>query len=318
MYMYNQVKGGTVTTRIREKLKPRQFGQIREGRESVEEDKYPERPQTSHPAENIEKFSAVVRKNWLQTITVSVEISSATCQWILTRDLNRHSVCKHIVPRMLNEDQSADEVESESHVELKDMAKMDSRNISMTFTSSCKRELPILLYLKEILKDNDFIDFASNCFEGRGGYFTKHATFFQKESLNDNGMVFFRCDWTIRVLSTNHLGKYWVFINLFYYKPSPEEEDVKSNATLEANFTTATMWDKAVGSLVFRASDSNPEGLGSMPDATKYPPSTHEFHEEIVEVEVGDVAINRPFGEFCQAKSYCHLYGAQGQRQAYF
>ncbi|GFY29949.1 putative DD41D transposase [Trichonephila clavipes] len=31
---------------------------------------------------------------------------------------------------------------------------------------------------------------------------------------------------------------------------------------------------KSVGSLVVRASDSRPEGLGSMPDATKYPPST--------------------------------------------
>ncbi|GFS70903.1 hypothetical protein TNCV_2719811 [Trichonephila clavipes] len=31
----------------------------------------------------------------------------------------------------------------------------------------------------------------------------------------------------------------------------------------------------AVGSLVVRASDSGPEGLGSMPDATKYTPSTH-------------------------------------------
>ncbi|GFX65538.1 hypothetical protein TNCV_4735831 [Trichonephila clavipes] len=32
---------------------------------------------------------------------------------------------------------------------------------------------------------------------------------------------------------------------------------------------------RAVGSLVVRASDSRQEGLGSMPDATKYPPSTH-------------------------------------------
>ncbi|PRD32985.1 UNVERIFIED_CONTAM: hypothetical protein NCL1_18804 [Trichonephila clavipes] len=32
----------------------------------------------------------------------------------------------------------------------------------------------------------------------------------------------------------------------------------------------------------------------------------------------GGVAIYRPFGEFHRAKSYCHLYGAQGQRQAYF
>ncbi|GFU81717.1 transposable element Tc1 transposase [Trichonephila clavipes] len=31
----------------------------------------------------------------------------------------------------------------------------------------------------------------------------------------------------------------------------------------------------------------------------------------------GRVALYRPFGEFRRAKSYCHLYGAQGQRQAY-
>ncbi|GFY23649.1 hypothetical protein TNCV_1039481 [Trichonephila clavipes] len=31
----------------------------------------------------------------------------------------------------------------------------------------------------------------------------------------------------------------------------------------------------------------------------------------------GRVAIYRPFGEFRRAKSYYHLYGAQGQRQAY-
>ncbi|GFV33791.1 uncharacterized protein TNCV_2411721 [Trichonephila clavipes] len=32
---------------------------------------------------------------------------------------------------------------------------------------------------------------------------------------------------------------------------------------------------RAMGTLVVRASDFRPEGLGSMPDATKYPPSTH-------------------------------------------
>ncbi|GFX04851.1 hypothetical protein TNCV_2248341 [Trichonephila clavipes] len=41
-------------------------------------------------------------------------------------------------------------------------------------------------------------------------------------------------------------------------------------------------------------------------------------HTQIVEVEIGGVAIYRPFGEFRRAKSYCHVYGAQGQRQAYF
>ncbi|GFW04553.1 metabotropic glutamate receptor 7 [Trichonephila clavipes] len=43
-------------------------------------------------------------------------------------------------------------------------------------------------------------------------------------------------------------------------------------------------------------------------------------HGKIVKVEIGGVAIYRPFGEFRRANSYCHLYGAQGlgQRQAYF
>ncbi|GFT52920.1 hypothetical protein TNCV_1460261 [Trichonephila clavipes] len=108
---------------------------------------------------------------------------------------------------------------------------------------------------------------------------------------------------------------------------------------------------ETVGSLVVRASDSRPEGLGSMPDATKYSfayavsldkpglsrltdlvsldkpglsrltdtaKESIRFRAEIVEVEIAGVAIYRPFGEFRRDNSYCHLYGAQGQRQAYF
>ncbi|GFW82791.1 hypothetical protein TNCV_3493611 [Trichonephila clavipes] len=60
-----------------------------------------------------------------------------------------------------------------------------------------------------------------------------------------------------------------------------------------------------VGSLVVRASDSRPEGLGLMPPNTL---RVHtDFHVEIVEVEIGGVVIYRPFGEFRRAKSYCHL-----------
>ncbi|GFW54085.1 hypothetical protein TNCV_3828931 [Trichonephila clavipes] len=73
-----------------------------------------------------------------------------------------------------------------------------------------------------------------------------------------------------------------------------------------------------VGSLVVRASESRPDGLGRMPDATKPPPSTHGFTcRNCGGGDRGRVAIYRPFGEFRRAKSYCHLYGAQGQRQAY-
>ncbi|GFX71595.1 hypothetical protein TNCV_2695831 [Trichonephila clavipes] len=75
---------------------------------------------------------------------------------------------------------------------------------------------------------------------------------------------------------------------------------------------------RTLSCLVVRASDSRPEWLGSMPDVTKYPPSAHGFPADIVEVEIGGVAIYRPFGEFRRAKSHCHLYGAQDQRQTYF
>ncbi|GFV49737.1 hypothetical protein TNCV_1793051 [Trichonephila clavipes] len=99
-----------------------------------------------------------------------------------------------------------------------------------------------------------------------------------------------------------------------------------------------------MGSLVVRASDSRPEGLGSMPDATKHPPcslivltcSLNQWVRSLVGLitsagtgeyfpplqstcrncgggDRGRVAIYRPFGEFRRAKSYCHLYGAQGQ-----
>ncbi|PRD31919.1 UNVERIFIED_CONTAM: hypothetical protein NCL1_22039 [Trichonephila clavipes] len=51
-------------------------------------------------------------------------------------------------------------------------------------------------------------------------------------------------------------------------------------------------------------------------------PNTNNLrsHGKIVEVEIGGVAIYRPFGEFRRVNSYCHLYGAQdlGQRQVYF
>ncbi|GFW32435.1 uncharacterized protein TNCV_675941 [Trichonephila clavipes] len=40
---------------------------------------------------------------------------------------------------------------------------------------------------------------------------------------------------------------------------------------------------------------------------------TLQFHAKIVEVEIGGVAIYRPFREFYRANSCCPLYGAQGQ-----
>ncbi|GFT38472.1 uncharacterized protein TNCV_1247711 [Trichonephila clavipes] len=67
---------------------------------------------------------------------------------------------------------------------------------------------------------------------------------------------------------------------------------------------------KSVGLKVSR-DESRVQGTGEY-----FPPL--QFHAVVVEVEIGGVTIYRPFGEFRRAKSYCHLYGAQGQRQAYF
>ncbi|GFW36709.1 uncharacterized protein TNCV_1220411 [Trichonephila clavipes] len=65
-----------------------------------------------------------------------------------------------------------------------------------------------------------------------------------------------------------------------------------------ANHYTGCATSTAVGSLVVRASDSRPEGLGSMLDVTKYPPSAHGFTcRNCGGGDRGRVAIYRPFGE---------------------
>ncbi|GFV14973.1 hypothetical protein TNCV_1223051 [Trichonephila clavipes] len=46
-----------------------------------------------------------------------------------------HKVCQHVVPRMLNEDQSADEVKSASQAELKNKAK---NRLLKCFNDLCK------------------------------------------------------------------------------------------------------------------------------------------------------------------------------------
>ncbi|GFX78680.1 uncharacterized protein TNCV_31201 [Trichonephila clavipes] len=67
---------------------------------------------------------------------------------------------------------------------------------------------------------------------------------------------------------------------------------------------------KSLGPKVLWA-ESRVQGAGEY-----FPPL--QFHSKIVEVEIGDVAIYRAFKEFTRANSYCHVQGAQGQRQAYF
>ncbi|GFU94351.1 uncharacterized protein TNCV_4889771 [Trichonephila clavipes] len=66
---------------------------------------------------------------------------------------------------------------------------------------------------------------------------------------------------------------------------------------------------KSVGPKVLWA-ESRVQGTGEY-----FPPL--QFHAKIVEVEIGGAVIYRPLGEFRRANLYCHLHGAQGQRQAY-
>ncbi|XP_035232093.1 protein GVQW3-like [Stegodyphus dumicola] len=82
---------------------------FREGRESAKDYECCGRPMTSHTDENMKKVSAVVhakRQQIICQIAESVGISETTCQQILTKDLNMHRVCQHIIPRMLNVDQN--------------------------------------------------------------------------------------------------------------------------------------------------------------------------------------------------------------------
>ncbi|GFX60719.1 uncharacterized protein TNCV_4976951 [Trichonephila clavipes] len=115
--------------------------------------------------------------------------------------------------------------------------------------------------------------------------------------------------------------------------------------SLSSVFITIQHW--AMGSLVVRASDSKPEGMGSMPVPPNSLPVRTEYvlaksvgqkvfwdelrvqgtgeyfpplqlHAKIAKVEIAGVTIYHPFGEFRRANSYCHLHGAQDQRQAFF
>ncbi|GFU61712.1 uncharacterized protein TNCV_4611901 [Trichonephila clavipes] len=73
-------------------------------------------------------------------------------------------------------------------------------------------------------------------------------------------------------------------------------ENVIENWTSRLDYIRASLI--AVGSLVVRASDSRPDGLGSMLDVTKYPPSAHGFTcRNCGGGDRGRVVIYRPFGE---------------------
>ncbi|GFU26644.1 hypothetical protein TNCV_1837541 [Trichonephila clavipes] len=72
---------------------------------------------------------------------------------------------------------------------------------------------------------------------------------------------------------------------------------------IHISYNSFTWKKRAVGSLVVRASDSRPEDLGSIPDATKHPPSTHGFTcRKCGGGDRGRVAIYRTFGELRRAK----------------
>ncbi|GFW40380.1 uncharacterized protein TNCV_1019381 [Trichonephila clavipes] len=101
-----------------------------------------------------------------------------------------------------------------------------------------------------------------------------------------------------KAFSDNFWSFGWPWLGTHVYKMTPTAFDYHSisyGAHAQcAPFDTI----RAVGSLVVRASDSRPEGLGSMLDVTKYPPSAHGFTcRNCGGGDRGRVAIYRPFGE---------------------
>ncbi|GFV16910.1 uncharacterized protein TNCV_4365101 [Trichonephila clavipes] len=81
-----------------------------------------------------------------------------------------------------------------------------------------------------------------------------------------------------------------------FFGTGPQTHDSEAAFLTHQHLFTRTR--RAVGSLVVRASDSSPEGLGSMLDVTKYPPSAHGFTcRNCGGGDRGRVAIYRPFGE---------------------
>ncbi|XP_035214798.1 protein GVQW3-like [Stegodyphus dumicola] len=81
---------------------------FRKGRECAKDDECGGHPMTSRTNENIKNVSVAVRVSRQQTIcqiAESVGISEATHHRILTKDLNMHRVCQHVIPHMLNVDQ---------------------------------------------------------------------------------------------------------------------------------------------------------------------------------------------------------------------
>ncbi|GFW31952.1 uncharacterized protein TNCV_54331 [Trichonephila clavipes] len=84
----------------------------------------------------------------------------------------------------------------------------------------------------------------------------------------------------------------------YLYHPATAATRRFFKATRTRAHDTSVMSSWAVGSLVVRASDSRPEGLGSMLDVTKYHPSAHGFTcRNCGGGDRGRVAIYRPFGE---------------------
>ncbi|GFT86988.1 retrovirus-related Pol polyprotein from transposon gypsy, partial [Trichonephila clavipes] len=92
----------------------------------------------------------------------TVGISSATCRWILTKDLNMHRVGQHIVPRSSHAKRRPI-CGCNLHRRLKERTwlKMDSRNVSMAFTSHGKSVLLLKGLISKVLCFSSLIEFTT-------------------------------------------------------------------------------------------------------------------------------------------------------------
>ncbi|GFW32383.1 hypothetical protein TNCV_675421 [Trichonephila clavipes] len=83
-------------------------------------------------------------------------------------------------------------------------------------------------------------------------------------------------------------------------------DKTQSHLTYDTAFSEVLLLLLAEGSLVVRASDSRPEGLGSMPDAPKYLLSTHEpFSVHFLGQHFGDKLLVTDWRKIHGDREYC-------------
>ena len=89
------------------------FTRFKNGRDDLNDDPRPGRPETSNPAELVEKVRGTIAIDANFTVRMLAEelnLSYCTIYTILTEYLGKRKVCAHFVPHQLNKDQKSQRI----------------------------------------------------------------------------------------------------------------------------------------------------------------------------------------------------------------